>query len=192
MTMDYDISLLPPNVLSYLETTNISTITQGDDLDIFFHCWIQSNCPQCLSPSNQYPCSWCAVSQACVPNTIYGYPFGILSPLKSADICPLAWRERWEMRARPFSCRCSSMTLVSVVVAVLATLIGVLLIFGGIKLGIWIGRKWKGRKEGWWRVGSWAPQWLRKYRKAGLTEAERQGALNTNESIHDEQTPLLA
>ncbi|EXJ86175.1 hypothetical protein A1O1_06545, partial [Capronia coronata CBS 617.96] len=117
----------------------------GDDLDLFFHCWIRPNCPSCLSPSNPYPCSWCATSMTCVPNTVYPYPFGILSPIKSADICPLGWRERWEMRARPFDCRCSSMTFISVVVAIVATLGGVLLIWLGIRFGQWIGRRWKRR-----------------------------------------------
>lgn len=191
--MDFDTSVLPPNILAYLETTNISTIQQGDDLDIFFHCWIKQDCSSCLSPASQYPCSWCAVSQACVPNTIYEYPFGILSPLRSADICPSAWRERWEMRARPFSCRCSTMTFISVVVAVLATLVGGLLIYLGVRSGIWIGRRWRKRKEGWWRVGSWAPRWTRKNREAGCqTEAEQHREENTTGNVDDEHTPLLA
>ncbi|OAL34227.1 hypothetical protein AYO20_06482 [Fonsecaea nubica] len=128
---------LPPHIASLLNTVNnnTSTIPGDNDLDLFFHCWIRPHCPACLSASNPYPCSWCATSQTCVPNTVYPYPFGILSPLKTADLCPLGWRERWELRARPFSCRCSSMTFVSVVVAVLATLLGLCLIWAGVRVG---------------------------------------------------------
>jgi len=191
MAMGYDLSILPPNILTYLDSTNISAVTQADDLDIFFHCWVKPDCPQCLSPSNQYPCSWCAVSQTCVPNTIYGYPFGILSPIKSSEICPLAWRERWEMRARPFSCRCSSMTFISVVVAVLATLVGLFLILEAFRLGIWMGRKWRGRREGWWRIGAWTPRWLRKRRKPGLQDSRGHEESGSNEDAPDERAPLL-
>lgn len=105
---------------------NIST-SHGSDLDLFFACFRIQSCDPCLASPR--PCSWCAISQVCVPNTRAPYPFQILAPIRNEDICPLAWRERWEMRAKPFSCRCSSMTLISVVVAVLSTLAGVLLIW---------------------------------------------------------------
>ena len=190
--MDYDLSTLPPAIASYLETTNVSTVSQGDDLDLFFHCWIKSDCPKCLSSSNTYPCSWCAVSQTCVPNTVYGYPFGILSPLVTDEICPLTWRERWELRARPFSCRCSSMTFVSVVVAVLATLVGLLLILLGVRLGIWLGRRWKSRTPGWWRLQSWTPTCFKKRKRDASTETDRPGQDSAPGSDNDERQPLLA
>ncbi|EHY56102.1 hypothetical protein HRR86_009607 [Exophiala dermatitidis] len=152
---------LPPNIANLLNLTTESNTTSNthhefpsiifddtsnsDDLDLFLHCWMRPSCPSCLSPTNPYPCSWCETSQTCVPNTIYPYPFGILSPIKSSTICPLGWRERWEMRARPFSCRCSSMTFISVVVAVLVTLGCVLGICMAVKLGRWVRRKVESR-----------------------------------------------
>src|ERR1700733_2959222 len=142
--MAYDVASLPSHIKP-LNNLNATTFP-GDDPDLFFHCWTRPHCPACLSPSNPYPCSWCATSQTCVPNTVFSYPFGILSPIKSAEICPLAWRERWEMRARPFSCRCSSMTFVSVVVAVLGTFLSLLLIWLGLRFGRWAGLKWRTRK----------------------------------------------
>ncbi|OAP54262.1 hypothetical protein AYL99_11363 [Fonsecaea erecta] len=185
---------LPPRLVAALGNINTSNIP-GNDLDLFFHCWIQPHCPSCLSASNPYPCSWCATSQTCVPNTIYSYPFGILSPLKSAEICPLAWRERWEMRARPFGCRCSSMTFVSVVVAVLATLMGLCLIWTGLRVGRWARRKWRARKQGWWR-------WRRGQRKDTSTtptdaaDIQAQRGRDTGDgdggAAADETTPLLA
>ena len=179
---------LPPQISAYLQAVNASTITPGDDLDVFFHCWIKPHCPACLSPSNKYPCSWCATSQVCVPNTVYDYPFGILSPLKTDKLCPLGWRERWELRARPFSCRCSSMTFVSVVVTVVATLLSLSLIILAVIAGRWLGRKWRARKPGWWRVSSWKPRWL----KSSTADAGTSTGTEHEGNSNDETRPLLA
>lgn len=131
------------------------TITTND---AFHACFRLQSCDACLS--SPHPCSWCATSQVCVPNTHTRYPFAILAPIAHSDICPLAWRERWEMRAKPFSCRCSSMTLISVVVAVVSTLAGVLLLYLMIVLAKWLRRKWKARQADWWemRVRRWRPR----------------------------------
>lgn len=119
--------------------------------DLFHQCWRLPHCEACLSSS--LSCSWCATSQVCVPNDQFKWPFAILAPIKYEGICPLSWRERWEMRAKPFSCRCSTMTLMSVVVAIMSTLAGVLLIWFTL-LAVRSGRRaWKGRKPGWWRMG---------------------------------------
>lgn len=104
---------------------NAST-SPGSDLELFFACFRQQSCDSCLA--SEWPCSWCMTSQVCVPNNRTQYPFQILAPIKYEDICPLKWRERWEMRAKPFSCRCSTMTLISVVVAVLSTIAAILLL----------------------------------------------------------------
>lgn len=136
-----------------LSPTSHNTDTTPDpssDDDLLFHCWPHFTCDTCLA--SPYPCSWCAISSACVPNTLFPYPFALFSPLKSESICPLAWRERWELRAKPFSCRCSTMTAMSVVVAVEATLAAVLLLWMVGVLTRWASRRWRGRKEGWWRV----------------------------------------
>jgi hypothetical protein len=61
------------------------------------------------------------------------------------------------MRAKPFSCRCSTMTLMSVVVAVLSTLLGVILIRALGMLIRWGMRRWRKREPGWWRVHEWRP-----------------------------------
>jgi len=50
------------------------------------------------------------------------------------------------------------MTLMSVVVAVLATGMGILLIYGMILLGRLVKRKWKARQAGWWKVRGWRPR----------------------------------
>lgn len=139
---------------TFEEFANFS-LTRASDPGLFFNCWRLPNCEACLASS--YPCSWCATSQVCVPNEHFRDPFALLAPIKYEDICPLAWRERWEMRAKPFSCRCSTMTLMSVVVAVLSTLAGCLLISLFIVFGKNMRTKWKARQDGWWRFWRWRP-----------------------------------
>lgn len=138
---------------------NTSLSTLGEDEGLFRKCFRHQSCGECLAAQDL--CSWCDISQVCVANTRAPYPFQILAPIGHDDICPLGWKERWEMRAKPFSCRCSTMTLMSMAVAVLSTLTGVLLIFVFIRLGKWSIRKWKEREEEWWRVGSRRPKWTR-------------------------------
>jgi hypothetical protein len=46
----------------------------------------------------------------------------ILAPVGSAYICPLGSKERWELRAQPFGCNASTLTVLSILVAVLGTL----------------------------------------------------------------------
>jgi hypothetical protein len=136
---------------------NTSLSTLGEDEGLFRKCWRHQSCDACLS--TQDPCSWCDISQVCVANTRAPYPFQILAPIGHADICPLAWRKRWEMRAKPFSCRCSTMTLMSVTVAVMSTLVALLLIFVSVRIGKWSTRRWKGGEEQWWKVKPRRPRW---------------------------------
>lgn len=178
-----DASTHGPSLVAHEAFINSSLSTYSDP-GLFFNCWRLTNCEACLS--TQYPCSWCATSQVCVPNEYFRFPFALLAPIKYENICPLAWRERWEMRAKPFSCRCSTMTLMSVVVAVLSTLAGFLLIFVLTLLGKWMRKKWKAREDGWWRFWQWrpslplTPKWRRQRVEQGELnrEAERRPLLN--------------
>jgi len=132
-----------------LEFVNTS-IQATSDSSLFHHCWRLQNCEACLRAP--HPCAWCATSQTYVPNDNFSWPFGILSPIEKENICPLSWRERWEMRAKPFSCRCSTMTLISVVVAILCTLAGMLIIWLLSRAIRWAVGKWKKRQPGWWKL----------------------------------------
>jgi hypothetical protein len=67
----------------------------------------------------------------------------ILSPIGSAKICPLGSEERWELRARPFGCRASSLTVLSVVVSVLVTLAVIGAGYGLLYLARSVRRRWK-------------------------------------------------
>lgn len=165
-------------------TTKLNETSQ--DLDLFLYCWRLPTCDSCLHTTRS--CSWCATSQTCVPNEVFRWPFAILAPIKTENVCPLGWRERWEMRARPFSCRCSSMTLVSVVVAVLSTMVGVLLLWLATLLLRLLWRKWKKREEGWWRFSHRRTRWTSKPRWLLWRRAKPNVEAATGS---EEQTPLL-
>jgi hypothetical protein len=152
--------------------------------DLFLQCWRLINCDDCLG--SRHPCSWCAISQTCAPNA---HSFPILAPIRNENICPLGWRERWEMRAKPFSCRCSTMTFISVVVGVLSTLLGVLLIWVLWKLGKWGWRKWRKRQPGWWRVDG--KKWANKFMICKPRKRDPEQATATHVGRDEERRPLL-
>ena len=165
-------------------TNHAPSIESQKDIDLFLQCWRLTNCEDCLK--SRHPCSWCAVSQTCVPNV---HPFPILAPIRNQNICPLGWRERWEMRAKPLSCRCSTMTFMSVVVSVLSTLAGVLLIWILWKLGIWGWTSWKKRQPGWWRVDR--KKWADRLLTCRSRKKETQATTVQEVVRDDEQMPLL-
>ncbi|KAJ5794050.1 hypothetical protein N7457_000649 [Penicillium paradoxum] len=79
-------------------------------------------------------------SSTCVPNPSR---FPIFAPIGSSIICPLGSKERWEMRALPFGCDASTLTVLSVIVAMLGTLA-----LGGVVVGVvWLVRRTRRWKE---------------------------------------------
>ena len=67
----------------------------------------------------------------------------IFAPIGSESICPLGSKERWELRALPLGCHASTLTVLSVMIAVLGTVA-----FGGVVFGIvWlvqcVKRRWR-------------------------------------------------
>ena len=155
------------------------------DLDLFHTCWRLTNCDACLG--SPHPCSWCSVSQTCVPNSHSYVP--ILAPIRNANICPLGWRERWEIRAKPFSCRCSTLTLMSVVISFLSTLTAILAIWVLQKVGTWAWRRWNKRQPGWWRVDG--RKWMRKSRVCGRRNGNEQQTTVPEDAQEEERRPLL-
>ncbi|KAJ5204326.1 uncharacterized protein N7498_005205, partial [Penicillium cinerascens] len=104
------------------------SVLDGSD-PLFQICWRRQTCSSCLT--GDVPCSWCAISSTCVPNTSH---LPILAPLRSSQICPLGAQERWEMRALPFGCNVSITTFLSILIAVLSTfaLVGVVYVVVGV------------------------------------------------------------
>ncbi|KAJ5985426.1 hypothetical protein N7499_008294 [Penicillium canescens] len=117
-------------------STNLNVFEDNDPL--FHACWRRQSCLGCLA--GDVPCSWCAISSTCVPNTAW---VPIFTPISSESICPLGSKERWELRALPLGCHASTLTVLSVMIAVLGTVA-----FGGVVFGIvWlvqcVRRRWK-------------------------------------------------
>lgn len=83
----------------------------------------------------------------------------ILAPIHATQICPLGLKERWELRALPFGCNVSTLTFLSIVVAVvgMVALIGIgLVVFWFVRS---VRRRWKESdyerlddgQSAWWR-----------------------------------------
>jgi hypothetical protein len=82
-------------------------------------------------------------SSTCVPNRSR---LPIFAPISTPDICPLGPSERWELRARPFGCNVSTLTLLTALVAVAGTLAAVGLGFGIAWAVGTLRRRWRQRK----------------------------------------------
>ncbi|KAH8814377.1 hypothetical protein F5882DRAFT_69302 [Hyaloscypha sp. PMI_1271] len=155
--------------------------------DLLPICWHINDCWPCLREKSA-PCSWCPSSMTCIPNLS---TLQILAPIANADICPL-WSERWEVRTRGLGCHVSTITLLTCVVSVVSTFLVMGLMALAFRVGKWVGEKWKGKEEGWWkfwrwetwgwrRWGVWKFEWARGWRVT-LVDVRRD----------EERTPLLA
>lgn len=87
------------------------------------------------------------------------------------------------------------MTFLSVLGAVVGTLLALLAFWGGLRLGEWAERKWRGRREGWWRVRMWMPRWV--YGSMGQKDASTETEVEVERHVEgegavSERTALLA
>lgn len=165
--------------------SNTSGTSNAAD-DSFYQCWRLQDCEPCLRSTHS--CSWCSVSTTCVPNKAR---IPLLAPIFREDICPLAWRERLELRSKPFGCRVSTFTFLTGAISVVSTLAGVFLIWILIRVVKWIRARWAARQEGWWKFWRVRPRWparLRWTTKAKTNEAPQPYDCNTQ---NDETRPLL-
>ncbi|KAJ5166772.1 uncharacterized protein N7482_005553 [Penicillium canariense] len=126
-----------PPVVEHLTRGGTDASSILDD-PIFHVCWRRQSCSSCLT--GDVGCSWCAISSTCVPNPVR---LPILAPIRSANICPLGSEERWELRALPFGCRASTLTVISVIVAVLGTLAAIGVGYGALYLVKSVRHRWK-------------------------------------------------
>jgi hypothetical protein len=84
-------------------------------------CWRIQNCYNCIH--SKHGCGWCPQSSTCVPASL------LLEPVSNARVCPIR-DERFELRTKALGCGCSTITLLSVIVTVFATIVGLLLLYG--------------------------------------------------------------
>ncbi|EKV17647.1 hypothetical protein PDIP_30600 [Penicillium digitatum Pd1] len=164
------------------------SLTEPDLSDPLFHvCWGRHSCSSCLI--GDVDCSWCAISSTCVPNPSR---VPIFAPFGSENICPLGSKERWELRATPFGCHASTVTVLSVFGAVFGTVA-----LGALGVGlVWLVRwtRWRLKEveydqpdeegqgsskwRGWdWRLASLVslcPQWRRTECQTEVEEEEEE------------------
>ncbi|OJJ35414.1 hypothetical protein ASPWEDRAFT_111299 [Aspergillus wentii DTO 134E9] len=115
--------------------TTFHSLDENND-PLFYVCWRRQSCQGCLA--GDAPCSWCAISSTCVPNQ---HHLPIFSPFHSSSICPLP-TEQWEIRALPFGCNVSTITLLTAIVSILGTL-------AAIGIGFFI--SWFIKRVGGWK-----------------------------------------
>jgi hypothetical protein len=191
--------------------SDVSTFQEPSD-SLISKCMRLQDCGSCLSSSS---CSWCPVvcfpplahlptpslltiyiskTSFCVPNTS---PIPILAPFTNPSICPLAHgRERWELRTRPLGCNCSTITFLTSVISVIATLTAILLLILATWVGKWGLRRWRGRGKGWWRIWSkdwWASEggWFKWSWRWKLTHRKGDERRDGQDGEASEQNPLL-
>ena len=90
-------------------------------------CWRHQECSSCLD--SKHGCGWCPYSSTCIPVS------SLLEPISKANTCPLS-NERFELRTKALGCGCSTTTLLSIIVAVFATVAAVLVLYR-IGLVLW-------------------------------------------------------
>ena len=73
------------------------------------------------------PGGWCPSSNACVATT------DLLAPITHPHLCPLR-SERFELRTKALGCGCSTTTLLSVIVAVFATVFALAFLAGVVSV----------------------------------------------------------
>ena len=163
--------------------TSISASTTNNADYLLRRCWRIQDCYSCLHTSD--PCSWCAVSSTCIANEA---PIGLLAPIWKSNICPIS-DERWELRAKGLGCKVSTLTFLSVLAGILATIAIVVWLSIAVRIWTWLRRRW--RKD---HLGLYA---LRAVVERGWNELwtrSGQGKHNgvTNEQSEGEVTRLLA
>lgn len=159
------------------------TVSTSNNADYLLRrCWRIQDCYSCLHTSD--PCSWCAVSSTCVSNEA---PIGLLAPIWKRDICPIS-DERWELRAKGLGCKVSTLTFLSVLAGILATIAIVLCVSLAVRTWTWIRMRWKNDRLGLqylWVLfeRGWKRLWARS------SQRKRKGF--TNERAEGEETRLL-
>ncbi|KIW07322.1 uncharacterized protein PV09_02172 [Verruconis gallopava] len=87
-------------------------------------CWRIQDCGHCVSSNHK--CGWCPYSSTCVPLFNRGH---LLSPIYDAQICPMPWQERWELRTGTFGCNCSTTTFLAAIITCISTLTSLLILW---------------------------------------------------------------
>lgn len=117
---------------SQIYTNHASDSNMDSTNDHFFACWRHQSCYNCIHETRS--CGWCPYTSTCVP---IPSRMSLLSPVSNAHVCPLR-DERFELRTKALGCECSTTTLLSIVVTVLATIAAMGLLYGLGRVVWWV------------------------------------------------------
>ena len=146
-------------------------------------CWRIQDCHSCLHTLD--PCSWCAVSSTCIPNEA---PIALLAPIWNPNVCPIG-DERWELRAKGFGCKVSTITFLSVLVAILGAMAVALWIWAVVEIWAWCRKRWRKDRLG---VGSPMAAARRIWKRDRKWGKSRKEADDMDIQDENEHTRLLA
>lgn len=155
-------------------------------------CWGYQSCSGCIHSS--HGCGWCPSSSNCVPVN------SLLDPISNASTCP-SREERFELRTKALGCGCSTITLLSIIVTVFATIAALILLYGIVVLirrgnqvlgtGIWRGTGMEIKDDGsrvqreWRRSDSWTTKLISLFRR------DRTGSDRSEQEQKTERSRLL-
>ncbi|KAH7071221.1 hypothetical protein BKA63DRAFT_517549 [Paraphoma chrysanthemicola] len=121
-----------------------------DDRDRLLKCWGIMDCGDC----HRSDCGWCPISSTCLPlpNDPLSRAFPLLAPIRYKFICAEG-PERFELRTSGLGCQVSTITFLTSVVTIFATLFGVLVLYYSFRCAQWFGLGWRSRRGGWIMYG---------------------------------------
>ncbi|KAF2023617.1 hypothetical protein EK21DRAFT_105200 [Setomelanomma holmii] len=119
-----------------------------DDWDRLFKCWGYTDCGDCHRSDGF--CGWCPISSTCLPLPLdpLSRAFPLLSSMRYKFICAQG-PERFELRTAGLGCQVSTITFLTSVVTIFATLFGVLVLYASFKCAKWCGLGLRARRGGW-------------------------------------------
>ncbi|KAF2125437.1 hypothetical protein P153DRAFT_324741 [Dothidotthia symphoricarpi CBS 119687] len=141
-----------------------------DDWERLVKCWGYNDCGDCHRSKGH--CGWCAISGTCLPlpKDRLSRAFPLLTPIRHKNICALG-SERFELRTSGLGCQVSTITFLTAIVTIFATIFGLLVLYGLVQLLKWVriafnNGGWRihedGTEEIWVRKGeSWGRWWRR-------------------------------
>ncbi|KAF2703418.1 hypothetical protein K504DRAFT_463480 [Pleomassaria siparia CBS 279.74] len=119
-----------------------------DDRNRLENCWRYMDCGDCHRSEGF--CGWCAISGTCLPlpTDSLSRAFPLLSPMRYKSICVMG-SERFELRTSGLGCQVSTITFLTSIVTIFCTIVGLVVIYGLVKLLKWIGIGISAQKGGW-------------------------------------------
>ncbi|KAH6638990.1 hypothetical protein C7974DRAFT_387665 [Boeremia exigua] len=153
-----------------------------DDWDRLLKCWGISDCGDCHRSKGS--CGWCPISSTCLPlpTDRLSRAFPLLTPVRYKGICAVG-SERFELRTSGLGCQVSTITFLTAIVTIFATIFGLLVIYGLTIVGKWLYLVSQGSNNGWvqyadgtgevWiRKESWGKWWRRTIGRQKESEIE--------------------